>query len=123
MVLGSTQPLVKMSTRNIPGGKGGRCVRLTTYLCAVVKKSRSLNFLDPSGPAMPVMDSFTIYLYSILCILCVCIVFCTVSPFVYIAVSFLFFYMFTDHCYRVETQLLSIHITTHHSVSYHIQKL
>jgi hypothetical protein len=27
---GSTQPLVKMSTRNIPGGKGSRCVRLTT---------------------------------------------------------------------------------------------
>ena len=31
MALGSTQPLLKMSTRNIPGGKGGRCVRLTTY--------------------------------------------------------------------------------------------
>ena len=30
MALGSTQPLVKMSTRNISGGKGGRCVRLTT---------------------------------------------------------------------------------------------
>jgi hypothetical protein len=30
MALGSTQPLVKMSTRNIPGGKGGRCVRLKT---------------------------------------------------------------------------------------------
>ena len=30
MSLGSTHPLVKMSTRNIPGGKGGRCVRLTT---------------------------------------------------------------------------------------------
>jgi len=30
MALGSTQPLVKLSTRNIPGGKGGRCVRLTT---------------------------------------------------------------------------------------------
>ena len=30
MALGSTQPLVKMSTRNSPGGKGGRCVRLTT---------------------------------------------------------------------------------------------
>jgi hypothetical protein len=27
----STQLLVKMSTRNIPGGKGGRYVRLTTY--------------------------------------------------------------------------------------------
>ena len=32
MALGSTQPLVKMSTRNIPAGKGGRCVRLTTSL-------------------------------------------------------------------------------------------
>ena len=31
MALESTQPVVKMSTRNIPGGKGGRCVRLTTY--------------------------------------------------------------------------------------------
>jgi hypothetical protein len=30
MALGSTQPLVKMSTRNIPGGKGDRCVGLTT---------------------------------------------------------------------------------------------
>jgi hypothetical protein len=30
MALGSTQPLVKMSTRNIPGGKGGRYVRLTS---------------------------------------------------------------------------------------------
>jgi hypothetical protein len=29
MALGSTQPLVKMSTRNVPGGKGGWCVRLT----------------------------------------------------------------------------------------------
>ena len=31
MARGSTQPLVKMSTRNILGGKGGWCVRLTTY--------------------------------------------------------------------------------------------
>jgi len=30
MALGSTQLLVNMSTRNIPWGKGGRCVRLTT---------------------------------------------------------------------------------------------
>jgi hypothetical protein len=29
MALGSTQTLVKMSTRNIPGGKGGQCVMLT----------------------------------------------------------------------------------------------
>jgi hypothetical protein len=30
MALGLTQPLVKMSTRNIPEGKAGRCVRLTS---------------------------------------------------------------------------------------------
>jgi len=30
MALGSTQPLAKMSTRNIPGGRGGQCVRMTT---------------------------------------------------------------------------------------------
>jgi len=52
MALGSTQPLVKMSTRNIPGGKGDRCVRLTTLppSCAVVMKSANLNFLETSGP-------------------------------------------------------------------------
>ena len=34
------------------GGKGGRCVRLTTLppSCAVVVKSGNLNFLEPSGP-------------------------------------------------------------------------
>jgi len=30
MALGSTQPLVKMSARNIPGGKGDQCVRVMT---------------------------------------------------------------------------------------------
>ena len=34
------------------GGKGGRCVRLTTLppSCAVVTKCGNLNFLEPSGP-------------------------------------------------------------------------
>ena len=34
------------------GGKGGRCVRLTTLppSCAVVMKSGNLDFLEPSGP-------------------------------------------------------------------------
>jgi hypothetical protein len=48
-----------MSTRNIPGGKGGRYVRLKTN-CAVVKKSGSLNFLYPSGTAGP--DKGELYL-------------------------------------------------------------
>ena len=35
-----------------PGGKGSRCIRLTTLLlsCAIVMKSGNLNFLEPSGP-------------------------------------------------------------------------
>ena len=64
MALGSTQPVVKMSTRNIAGGKGGRCVRLTTYHRAVVMKSVSRNFLDPSGPAQAVMGE--LYLFYII---------------------------------------------------------
>ena len=65
MALGSTQPLVKMSTRNIPGGKGIRCVRLTTYhhIVPMSIKSRSLNFLDPSGPAWPVMGVLYLFQY------------------------------------------------------------
>ena len=53
MALGSTQPLTEMSTRGISlGGKGDRCVRLTTLppSCAVVTKSVKLNFLETSGP-------------------------------------------------------------------------
>jgi len=36
------------------GGKGGRCVRLTTLplSCTVFMKSGNLNFLEPSGPVM-----------------------------------------------------------------------
>jgi len=52
MALGSTQPLTEMSTSVFPGGKGGRCVRLTDLppSCAVVMKSGNLNFLEPCGP-------------------------------------------------------------------------
>ena len=34
---------------------------LTPY-CAVVKKSRNFNFLDPSGPAWPVTGELYLYL-------------------------------------------------------------
>ena len=53
MALGSTQPLTEMSIKSISwGGKGGRCVRLTTLppSCAVVMNSGNLKFLEPSGP-------------------------------------------------------------------------
>ena len=49
MALGSTQSLVKMSTRNILGGKGGRCVRLTTYH-HTVPLSRNLGALTSQTP-------------------------------------------------------------------------
>jgi len=50
MALWSTQPLTEIGA--FPGGKGGRCVRVTTLppSCAVVMKSGNLNFLEPSGP-------------------------------------------------------------------------
>jgi hypothetical protein len=65
MSLVSTQPVVKMSTRNIPGGKGGRCIRLTTYHNSVPlsRNLGALNFLDPSGPARPVTGVLYLYLY------------------------------------------------------------
>jgi hypothetical protein len=43
-----------MSTRKTPGGKGGRCVRVTTLPPSQRRKSRrssSLNLPDPQGPA------------------------------------------------------------------------
>jgi len=58
IALGSTQPLTEMNTSSIYlGGKGGRCVRMTTLPppCAVVMKSGNLNFLEPSGHREPVM--------------------------------------------------------------------
>jgi len=54
MALRLTQPLTEMSSKNISwggGGKGYRCVDLTTLppSCAVLK-SGSLSLLEPSGP-------------------------------------------------------------------------
>ena len=64
MALGSTQPLVKMSTRNIPEGKGGWCVRLTTSS----SRAECHEIWEPKPPgtlwATPglLRDSFTFYI-------------------------------------------------------------
>jgi hypothetical protein len=45
------------------------------------------------------------------CVFCVFVLFCVLFRLTYIAVSALFVYKSTDHCYRVETELLLINIT------------
>jgi hypothetical protein len=65
MALGSTQHLVKMSTRDVPESKGGWCGRLTTYhhVAPMSRNLGALNLLDPSGPAWPVMGVLYLYLF------------------------------------------------------------
>jgi hypothetical protein len=62
MALGSTQPLIEMSTRDLPGGKRGRSVRLQPY------RHRSADCLEnvgastshnPMGLHGLLQDSFT----------------------------------------------------------------
>jgi hypothetical protein len=65
MALGSTQTLVKICTRDVPGGKGGQWVRLTTYhhIVPMSRNLGALTLLDPSGPAWSVMGVLYLYLY------------------------------------------------------------
>jgi hypothetical protein len=64
MALGSTQPLVKMSTRIIPGGKGGQCVRLTTSPpsraeCHEMRQPKPHGTLWHTGPVTGLLYLFT----------------------------------------------------------------
>ena len=66
MALGSTQPLVKKSTRNISWG-WRRPVReadnLTTFFCRTSWKSWSLNLLETSGPHRACYGTAFTYIY------------------------------------------------------------
>jgi len=57
----------KSEYQDIPGGKGGQCVRLTTYHLHVliVKKLGALNSWDPVGLFRPVMGQLYLLPYNI----------------------------------------------------------
>jgi len=66
MALGSTQPLIEMSTRNISwGGKGGRCVELTTLLPSCADCLEIWEPWNPQGLSRPVMGLLYLYLYGV----------------------------------------------------------
>ena len=64
MALGSTQPLTEMSTRSISWGKGGRCVRLTTYhhLVLLSRNLGTLTSWNLLGLSRPVMGLLYLYM-------------------------------------------------------------
>jgi hypothetical protein len=50
MVLGSTEPLTEMSTRNLPGVKSGWCVGLTTLPPSVSRMSENVGASTSRNP-------------------------------------------------------------------------
>ena len=70
MALGSTQSPTQKSWMS-PGGIGGWCVELTTFMCRVSRNSGSLNFLDSECPVQACNGiGLPSPLHSAVCVLC-----------------------------------------------------
>jgi hypothetical protein len=81
MALGSTQPLVNVSIKNIPKGKGVRCVRLTTSPLSRAECHEIWEHKPPGNlwatPGL-LQDSLTLYYnarHEVVALLCCCAAF------------------------------------------------
>jgi hypothetical protein len=63
-VLGSTQPLTEISTSDLPRGKGGRCVRLDTFMCRFLKILEA-STCGPGGLSRSLQGQLTLYLFTL----------------------------------------------------------
>jgi hypothetical protein len=100
---------------------------VTNFCCLIVSLLFTLSF----GICYVLINYFISLLYSfyvlffsctfclLLCVFCVFVLLCVLFLLLYVAVPFLFLYKSTDHCQRVETQLLLINIVSYHIISYH----
>jgi hypothetical protein len=67
MALGSTQPLIERSTRNLQGGKErpARKADNLTAICEPIVRYGSLDVSQPYGPAWPVTGTALPYLHNV----------------------------------------------------------